>query len=179
MHRLPNEYYRSLELLCRKQAALSSTPDTRKELERMALDYKQLADWLKHQWPDEADRNEMGRQLKAALILPNDFSASAFKHADSPTFARVEDGDNQARAGGARRANFVVVLGLFAQTLCRIGSIHSFSPRLRMRPRRQGWVGLLRANRSGALSCVNLSVELWGRPQHETCLPSPRRRSRV
>jgi hypothetical protein len=39
----PNFSYRSLELLCRKQAALSSTPDTRKKLERMALEY---SGWL-------------------------------------------------------------------------------------------------------------------------------------
>jgi len=52
MHHLANESYRSLELLCRKQAAISSSPSTRKELERMALEYKRLADWLDHQSPD-------------------------------------------------------------------------------------------------------------------------------
>ena len=40
--------YRSLELLCRHQAKLSDTPETRKELERMALEYKRLADRLEH-----------------------------------------------------------------------------------------------------------------------------------
>lgn len=37
--------YRSLELLCRQQARLSATPGAQIELERMALEYKQLADW--------------------------------------------------------------------------------------------------------------------------------------
>jgi hypothetical protein len=44
--------YRSHELLCRRQAKLSATPETRDELERMALEYKQLV----------ADRQE--RQLQ-------------------------------------------------------------------------------------------------------------------
>src|SRR5215813_2867820 len=35
---------RSLELLCRTQAALSSTSDTRSELKQMALEYTRLAD---------------------------------------------------------------------------------------------------------------------------------------
>jgi hypothetical protein len=54
MHDLPD--YHSLELLCRQQAALTSTPDTRRELERMALEYKRMADWQDRQRPDEADR---------------------------------------------------------------------------------------------------------------------------
>jgi len=41
------ESYRSLELLCRHQAALA--PDTRKELESMALEYGRLANWLERQ----------------------------------------------------------------------------------------------------------------------------------
>jgi len=48
-----NSSYRSLELLCRQQARLSATRDARNELERMALEYKRLADWQEHQWPDE------------------------------------------------------------------------------------------------------------------------------
>jgi hypothetical protein len=52
---LPNESYRSLELLCRHQAKLSSSPEARKELERMALEYKRLADWLERQWPEVDD----------------------------------------------------------------------------------------------------------------------------
>ena len=47
-----NFSYRSLELLCRQQAKLTSTPETRNELERMALEYKQLADWQEHQRPE-------------------------------------------------------------------------------------------------------------------------------
>ena len=43
---------RSLELLCRRQAKLSVTPEARNELERMALEYKRLADWQEHQWPE-------------------------------------------------------------------------------------------------------------------------------
>jgi hypothetical protein len=47
--------YRALELLCRRQAKLSATPDARHELERMAREYKQLADWQEQQWhePEE------------------------------------------------------------------------------------------------------------------------------
>jgi len=47
-----NFSYRSLELLCRQQAKLSATPETRNELERMALEYRQLADWQERQWPE-------------------------------------------------------------------------------------------------------------------------------
>jgi hypothetical protein len=43
---LPNSSYRSLEALCRAQAAITSCPDTRRELERMAIEYKASADWL-------------------------------------------------------------------------------------------------------------------------------------
>jgi hypothetical protein len=46
--------YRSLELLCLHQARLSTTPDVRSELERMALEYKKLADWQERRSP-EAD----------------------------------------------------------------------------------------------------------------------------
>jgi hypothetical protein len=46
-----NVSYRSLEMVCRQQAKLSATPETRDVLERMALEYKQLADLL-----DEADQ---------------------------------------------------------------------------------------------------------------------------
>jgi hypothetical protein len=46
MHRLPNDSYRSRELQCRLQAAISTNPDTRKELERMAQEYKLWADLL-------------------------------------------------------------------------------------------------------------------------------------
>jgi len=42
--------YRSLELLCRQQAQLSTTPETRSLLERMAREYKLVADWQEHQW---------------------------------------------------------------------------------------------------------------------------------
>jgi hypothetical protein len=47
-----NVSFRSLELLCRLQAKLSATPDARNELERMALEYRQLADWQEQRWPD-------------------------------------------------------------------------------------------------------------------------------
>ena len=52
MHHLTIESYRSLELLCRTQAAISAMPATRIELERMALEYKRLADWLEDQAPE-------------------------------------------------------------------------------------------------------------------------------
>jgi hypothetical protein len=44
MHHPADPSYRSLELLCRRQAALSSTPDAGRELLRMALEYERLAD---------------------------------------------------------------------------------------------------------------------------------------
>jgi hypothetical protein len=46
----PNFSYRSLELLCRLQARISATPGTRNELERMAREYKALADWQERHW---------------------------------------------------------------------------------------------------------------------------------
>jgi hypothetical protein len=46
MHHPKSESYSSLELLGRWQASVSATPDSRKELERIALEYKRLADWL-------------------------------------------------------------------------------------------------------------------------------------
>jgi len=52
MHRPANLSYRSLELLCRQQAVLAATASTRDELERMALEYKELADWLDRQRPN-------------------------------------------------------------------------------------------------------------------------------
>jgi len=51
--RLRNFSYRSLELLCRKQAALASSEETRRELEIMAGEYAVLA--------DRADRHEPNR----------------------------------------------------------------------------------------------------------------------
>jgi hypothetical protein len=52
MHDSPaNLSYRMLELLCRQQAKLCATPETRNELERMALEYKRLADQQEQQWP--------------------------------------------------------------------------------------------------------------------------------
>ena len=47
--------YRSLELLCRRQARLSSNPDVQNELEHMALEYKRLADWQDEQWPEPGE----------------------------------------------------------------------------------------------------------------------------
>lgn len=44
-----NEFYRSLELLCREQAALSATSGARKELEAMAREYAAMADWLERE----------------------------------------------------------------------------------------------------------------------------------
>jgi hypothetical protein len=46
---LPDASDRSLEAVCREQAALTSCPDTRRELERMALEYKASADRLDRQ----------------------------------------------------------------------------------------------------------------------------------
>ena len=54
--RLRNFSYRSLELLCRKQAALASSEETRRELEIMAGEYAVLADRSDRQRtePDES-----------------------------------------------------------------------------------------------------------------------------
>jgi hypothetical protein len=51
---LRNESYRSLESLCRQQAALSSNPAARRELEAMAREYAAMADWLERQWPEKS-----------------------------------------------------------------------------------------------------------------------------
>lgn len=49
MRHLPNVSYRSLELLCRQQAALASTSDTRHELDvepqEVVPGYGESADW--------------------------------------------------------------------------------------------------------------------------------------
>jgi hypothetical protein len=44
-----SETYRSLETLCRNQAALTTTPAAKLELLQMAREYKALADWLDRQ----------------------------------------------------------------------------------------------------------------------------------
>ena len=44
--------YRSLELLCRRQAALASTEETRQALEMMAAEYQKLADQQERQRRD-------------------------------------------------------------------------------------------------------------------------------
>jgi hypothetical protein len=51
---LRNESYRSLELMCRQQAALSSSSAARQELEDMAREYAAMADWLERQWPEKS-----------------------------------------------------------------------------------------------------------------------------
>jgi hypothetical protein len=51
---LRTESYRSLELMCRQQAALSSSAAARQELEDMAREYAALADWTERQRPEES-----------------------------------------------------------------------------------------------------------------------------
>jgi|1185.fasta_scaffold1001886_2 hypothetical protein len=51
----PNLSYRSLELLCRKQAALTGHEKAKWELEKMAREYKQLADWQEQSTPKEQE----------------------------------------------------------------------------------------------------------------------------
>jgi hypothetical protein len=58
MRHLQNASYRSLELLCRKQAALSSTKEAKSALEVMAAEYRKLADWVERQSLNEADRQK-------------------------------------------------------------------------------------------------------------------------
>ncbi len=53
MHRTVNESYRSLERLCRNQAALSSTSAARQELEAMAREYAAMAEWWERQWSED------------------------------------------------------------------------------------------------------------------------------
>jgi hypothetical protein len=55
MHQPVNETYRSLELLCRQQAALSMTSAARQELEAMAREYAAMADWLMRQSPEQRE----------------------------------------------------------------------------------------------------------------------------
>ena len=57
-HHLANFSYRSLESLCREQAAISITPDGRKELETMAREYAVLADRLERHQAKEARSHE-------------------------------------------------------------------------------------------------------------------------
>lgn len=56
MHQHPNLSYRSLELLCRKQAQLTVSVMARCELEGMALEYRRLADWLDRNDADHPER---------------------------------------------------------------------------------------------------------------------------
>ncbi len=55
MYQLANESYRSLELLCRQQAALSFTSGARQELEAMAREYAAMADWLVRQSVEQSE----------------------------------------------------------------------------------------------------------------------------
>jgi hypothetical protein len=56
MQHPPQESYRSLELLCRNQAALASSKETKIALEAMAAEYRKLADWVERQsTADEAN----------------------------------------------------------------------------------------------------------------------------
>jgi len=57
MPHIDNFSYRSLELLCRHQAAVACTPETRRELEIMAVEYQRLA--------DSQDRQPLGGLTKA------------------------------------------------------------------------------------------------------------------
>jgi hypothetical protein len=57
MHQPASLSYRSLALLCRGQAALASTVEAQRELQCMAREYQQLADWQDRQRP-EPDRLE-------------------------------------------------------------------------------------------------------------------------
>ncbi len=66
MHHAADFSYRSLELVCRKQAALSYTPDARRELLRMALEYRRLAELLDQQ-PAEADAPELQKRSAGGL----------------------------------------------------------------------------------------------------------------
>jgi len=49
MHHLQDASYRALELLCRRQAAISATKEVRTALEEMVVEYRKLADWVDSQ----------------------------------------------------------------------------------------------------------------------------------
>jgi hypothetical protein len=53
MHHPEDPSYRSLEELCRQQAALSSTPAAREQLESMAREYAALARWQERRRQEE------------------------------------------------------------------------------------------------------------------------------
>jgi len=61
MHHPRNSLYRSLEELCRQQAALSATPAAREELESMAREYAALARRQERQCREESPpKNQAG-----------------------------------------------------------------------------------------------------------------------
>jgi hypothetical protein len=82
LDRLQNASYRSPELLCRKQAALTSFPEARIELERMAREYQQ--DLL---YRDRAERGQaktatsVNTTVSASLADPNRSLAGPPRHA--------------------------------------------------------------------------------------------------
>jgi hypothetical protein len=43
---VPHDQYRALQRECLLQAALTGAKDTKEELEKMAREYKVIADWL-------------------------------------------------------------------------------------------------------------------------------------
>jgi hypothetical protein len=43
---MPRDQYRALERECQLQAVLTGHKDTKEELEKMAREYKVIADWL-------------------------------------------------------------------------------------------------------------------------------------
>ena len=49
---MPHREYRSLERQCRAQAALTAHEKARRELEKMELEYRTIADWLEARLAD-------------------------------------------------------------------------------------------------------------------------------
>jgi hypothetical protein len=53
MHNPDGLSYRALETLCRQQATITSTPETKRELERMAREYAALAQFQERNRSEE------------------------------------------------------------------------------------------------------------------------------
>ena len=63
--------YRSLELICRRQAVLASTAETRLALEMMAAEYRKLADQEEHlrPEPEEVRLDDFGCRLQLERLI--------------------------------------------------------------------------------------------------------------
>ena len=56
---MPHRKYRALERECQVQAAMTGDKKTKEELNLMAREYRQLADWLERQLPEADGRSDV------------------------------------------------------------------------------------------------------------------------